>query len=112
MQVRIFAVILLLVYISTASAENWSRRYIESLPDSAFASIETGQGGKKIRHLPHHNLQGDVDIPHLKSALGRIHQVKWIDHANHAKAKAHLDKHYKDYKKERAKSRQLKDQQK
>jgi len=111
-RVKIFAVVFLLVFISTASAESWSRHYIESLPDSAFAAIETAQGGKKIRHLPHHNLAGDVDFPHLKSALGRIYQVKWIDPANHTKAKAHLDKHYKVYRKERAKSQQLKDTQK
>jgi competence ComEA-like helix-hairpin-helix protein len=51
---------------------------------------------------------GDVDISHLKSAIGRIHQVKWIDPANFAKAKDHLDQHYHVYKEERAKARGLK----
>jgi competence ComEA-like helix-hairpin-helix protein len=89
-------------------AEKWSQRYIDSLPDSAFASIEVTKDGKKIRHLPHHNYVGDVDISHLKSAIGRIHQVKWIDPANFAKAKDHLDQHYHVYKEERAKARGLK----
>jgi competence ComEA-like helix-hairpin-helix protein len=44
----------------------------------------------------------------LKSALGRIHQVKWVDSANSAKAKDHLDQHYQVYKQERAKARGLK----
>jgi competence protein ComEA len=100
--------IFLLFVVSPALAEKWSQRYIESLPDSAFAAIETTKDGKKIRHLPHHDHLGKVDISHLKSALGRIHQVKWIDPANFAKAKDHLDQHYQAYKQERAKARGLK----
>ncbi len=100
--------IFLLVVVSPALAEKWSQRYIESLPDSAFASIEVTKDRKKIRHLPHHNHVGEVDISHLKSAFGRIHQVKWVDPANFAKAKDHLDQHYEAYKEEKAKARGLK----
>ena len=100
--------IFLLFVISPALAEKWSPRYIENLPDSAFAAIEIAKDGKKIRHLPHHNYVGEIDIYHLKSALGRIHQVKWIDPANFAKAKNHLEQHYQVYKQERAKARGLK----
>jgi competence ComEA-like helix-hairpin-helix protein len=100
--------IFLLFVVSPALAEKWSQRYIESLPDSAFASIEITKDGKKIRHLPHHNHLGEVDIAHLKSALGRIYQVKWIDPTNFAKAKAHLEQHYQVYKDELAKARGLK----
>ena len=64
--------------------------------------------GKKVRHLPHHNHLGEIDISHLKSALGRIHQVKWIDPINFEKAKNHLDEHYQAYKQERAKAQGLK----
>jgi competence ComEA-like helix-hairpin-helix protein len=100
--------IFLLFIVSPALAEKWSQRYIENLPDSAFAAIEITKDGKKIRHLPHHNYVGEVDIPHLKSALGRIHQVKWIDSANVGKAKDHLDQHYRVYKQARAVARGLK----
>jgi len=99
---------ILLCVVRPALAEKWSQRYIESLPDSAFAAIEIAKDGKKVRHLPHHNHVGEIDIYHLKSALGRIHQVKWMDPANFAKAKNHLDQHYQDYKQERAKARGLK----
>ncbi len=99
--------VFLLFVVSTALAEKWSQRYIESLPDSAFAAIEITKDGKKIRHLPHHNHVGEIDIDHLRSALGRIHQVKWIDPANFTKAKDHLDQHYQVYKHERAKARGL-----
>ncbi|PIV22780.1 MAG: hypothetical protein COS40_05275 [Deltaproteobacteria bacterium CG03_land_8_20_14_0_80_45_14] len=100
--------IFLLLIVSPALAEKWSQRYIESLPDSAFAAIEIMKDGKKIRLLPHHNHVGEIDIYHLKSALGRIHQVKWIDPANFARAKDHLDQHYQVYKQERVKARGLK----
>jgi hypothetical protein len=97
--------IFLLLAALPASAEKWSKQYIRSLPDSAFAAIEITEDGKKIRHLPHHNQEGEVDINHLKSALSRVYQVKWINSANFAKAKEHLEQHYRDYKQERAKGR-------
>ncbi len=100
--------IFFLLAVSSARAEKWSQRYINSLPDSAFASIEIAKDGKKLRHLPHHNHLGEIDIHHLKSALSRIHQVKWIDSANFSKAKDHLDQHYQTYKQERAAARGLK----
>jgi comEA protein len=100
--------IFLLFIVSPAMADKWSERYIEGLPDAAFAAIEIAKDGKKVRHLPHHNHVGEIDIYHLKSALGRIHQVKWMDPANFPKAKDHLDQHYQVYKQERAKARGLK----
>ncbi len=106
--VGIFGLFLPLLIMSVGLAETWSQSYINSLPDSAFAAVETRADGKTVRHLPHHNLSGEVDIPHLKSALGRIHQVKWLDPTNFEKAKNHLDEHYQAYKKERAKAQGLK----
>lgn len=104
----ILGLFLPLVFVSVGLAEKWSQRYIDSLPDSAFAAVEMREDGKKVRHLPHHNHLGEIDISHLKSALGRIHQVKWIDPANFEKAKNHLDEHYQAYKQERAKAQGLK----
>ena len=104
----ILGLLLPLVFVSMGLAEKWSQRYIDDLPDSAFAVVEMREDGKKVRHLPHHQPSGEVDVPHLKSALGRIHQVKWIDPANFEKAKNHLDEHYQAYKQERAKAQGLK----
>ena len=98
----------LFIFILAALAEEWSQRYVESLPDSAFAVVEITQDGKKIRHLPHHNHLGEIDIPHLKSALSRIIEVKWINPTNFAKAKTHLEQHYQVYKEKRAKALGLK----
>ncbi len=97
--IKIFSAMIGLFFLCVlpALAEKWSYDYINRLPDSAFAVIEVTPDGKKVRHLPHHNLEGEVDIPHLKSALARIHQVKWIDPENFYKAKAHLEQHYQEY---------------
>lgn len=90
-----------------ASAETWSRAYVESLPDSAFAAVETDPLGRPVRHLPHHDQNGRVDIPHLKSARARLSQVKWHDPKNQAAARAHLDEHWWEYQRLRARDKGL-----
>lgn len=92
-------VVLLLLLASSADAAKWSRRYISSLDDSAFAAVEVTPEGKKVRHLPHHDHTGALDVTHLLSALGRIHQVKWIDPRNKEAAEQHLREHVREYKK-------------
>jgi hypothetical protein len=79
----------------------WDTAYINDLPDSAFAVI--GAGGEKddqgrtvprtLRHLPHHNADGSLDIPHLRNALARLNQ---IEGASQAEAKRHLCAHAKE----------------
>lgn len=76
-----------------AQAAKWSPAYARSLPDEAFAAIETTPEGKRVRHLPHHDHTGALDLPHLRSAVARWHQVKWHDPATAADARAHLDAH-------------------
>ncbi|MBI3780518.1 MAG: hypothetical protein HY278_05625 [candidate division NC10 bacterium] len=95
---QVIGLALLLLFIaSSAEAAKWSRPYITSLEDSAFAAIETTPEGKKIRHLPHHDHTGKLDVPHLLSALGRIDQVKWLDPRNRATAERHLKDHLNEY---------------
>ena len=94
-------VLLLLCFVTFASAAQWSRRYINSLDDSAFAAIEITSEGKKMRHLPHHDHTGKLDVTHLLSALGRIHQVKWIDPRSKQAAEQHLRDHMKEYRQAR-----------
>jgi hypothetical protein len=76
-----------------ADAAKWSRQYIRQLPDSAFAAVETAPGGKTVRHLPHHDAEGNLDIPHLCNALSRHGHVKWRDPANAEAARFHLREH-------------------
>ena len=90
--------LLLLFIASSAEAAKWSRRYITSLEDSAFAAIEVTPEGEKIRHLPHHDRAGRLDVTHLLSALARVHQVKWLDTRNKEAAEQHLRDHMREFK--------------
>jgi len=81
---------------AAAEAANWSRAYMNALPDEAFAVVEERPDGTRVRHLPHHDAQGRVDLPHLRSALSRLHQVHWVDPANAARARQHLLDHLRE----------------
>lgn len=87
---------LVVALVLPAAAAQWSRASIRSLPDSAFASVEVRSDGTKVRHLPHHDHEGNVDASHLRSALSRIHQVKWLDPAEKARAFQHLRDHIRE----------------
>lgn len=76
-----------------ARAGDWSSTYVRALPDEAFAAIETAPEGRRLRHLPHHDYAGALDLPHLRSAVARWHQVKWRDPTAAEAARAHLDSH-------------------
>ena len=64
------------------------------LPDSAFAVVEIAPDGRKLRHLPHHDETGALDLAHLKAALARRGQVKWLDPTNEDVARRHLEEHW------------------
>jgi len=97
----------------------WTGKYINSLPDSAFAVIEPDYKSgktedKNARHLPHHDGSGDlgkavsnvnIDMSHYKNARARANQVKPITESItteelRAKAVAHLERHHKQLLKE------------
>ena len=88
-----FVVWALALVASTGIAEEWSRARIERLPDSAFAAIETARDGRQVRHLPHHDETGALDVAHVNAARARLGQVKWIDPRNEALAREHLEEH-------------------
>jgi len=81
----------------------WTRRFINDLPDAAFAHIEPGgekdENGRTVprskRHFPHHGAgvkkgseHGTVDKPHLRNALARARQSP-----HGSKAVPHLERH-------------------
>ena len=76
-----------------AEAATWTGQYVRQLPDAAFASVETAPDGTKIRHLPHHDAGGKLDLSHLCSAQGRLQQVKWVEPVNAEAARQHLQEH-------------------
>ena len=69
---------------ASLEAAKWSRKFMNDLPDSAFAWIQPG--GKKngddktvprsYRHLPYKDSSGNVDLPHLRNAIARLGQGK------------------------------------
>ena len=60
----------------------WSRAFINDLPDDAFLYVEPGgekdEGGqtvpRSLRHFPVRDQRGELDLPHLRNALARIPQ--------------------------------------
>jgi hypothetical protein len=76
-----------------ARADLWSRAYVGALPDEAFAIVHVRPDRTKSRHLPHHDADGRVDVPHLRSALARLGQVHWEDPADAERARQHLLAH-------------------
>ncbi len=84
------------------SAADMTAAEINNLPDSAFALVENCYGktsdDKNARHLPHHNADGSINLPHLRNALARVNQIKPVcPNENQADmvatARAHLEKH-------------------
>lgn len=59
----------------------WTTQFINNLPNSSFAVIETGYKdgmSKNARHLPFKDGGGKVDLPHLRNALARANQIKSV----------------------------------
>lgn len=79
-----------------AVVEQWSQARIARLPDAAFAAVETAPDGRTVRHLPHHDETGAVDLAHLKAARSRLGQVQWLGPASEEVARRHLDEHWRD----------------
>ena len=52
----------------------WTTAYINSLPDSSFAVIE----GDNARHLPFIDVNGKVDLPHLRDAFAMVNKINPI----------------------------------
>lgn len=62
----------------------WTTRYIDSLPDSAFAYVAPGghrdRTGRAVpralRMLPYKNRRGGIDPDHVRNALARFDQTR------------------------------------
>ena len=62
----------------------WTSKYINDLPDSAFLFISPGgekdESGRTrpraLRHLPYRNDDGKIDLPHLRSAISQMPKTK------------------------------------
>lgn len=69
---------------STHEDAVWKSSYVNNLADTAFLYIEPGgskdEGDRttprSLRHFPYRNDTGDVDLVHVRDAIGRIAQSK------------------------------------
>jgi hypothetical protein len=77
----------------SAAAGPWTRAQVRALPDEAFAVVHVRPDGTTSRYLPHHDADGGLYLPHLRSALARLRQVRWEDPADADQARQHLLAH-------------------
>lgn len=73
--------------------QGWSDITIRLLSDSSFAVVEV-ETGKKIRHCPHHDLNGKIDEEQLIYVLGTLEGETWLYPENKEIARKHLESHY------------------
>ncbi len=84
------AAAVMILGLGRAQAKGWDKKYVGSLPDASFASVETGSSGEKLRHLPYRDDSGKVDAAHLRAALRAWKKVKWQNQADAQPALAQL----------------------
>uniref|UniRef100_A0A6M3K194 Putative peptidase n=1 Tax=viral metagenome TaxID=1070528 RepID=A0A6M3K194_9ZZZZ len=61
----------------------WSAAYINDLPDSSFAHVESGgekdvvgkTAPRSLRHLPYKDADGNIDMYHLRNTLAKAKQA-------------------------------------
>ena len=71
----------------------WTRQYVDNLPDSAFAAVYK-ENDRLTRKFPHHEANGNVDLPHLRNANARLPQSE-IPSEYKRQAMKHLATHKK-----------------
>lgn len=93
---RTFLFSLLVFFICSANSgicQGWGKNEIWLLPDSSFAVVEV-KDGRKIRHCPHHDANGSLDVEQLIYVLGALDNEEWVDQKNRKTAEKHLTNHY------------------
>jgi hypothetical protein len=83
-------------------AAEWDTAYINRLDDKCFAYVVKGEKdeeGKTVprtnRNLPHHKMNGDIDLPHLRNAMARVTHTS-LSKEQQKEAHDHLLKHYRE----------------
>ena len=87
---------LIIIFLGCSSSgicQEWKPAKISLLPDSSFALVET-EKGKKIKHCPHHDINGKLDEEQLIYVLGTFDNEVWVDLTNREVAEKHLTQHY------------------
>jgi len=90
----ILAVLLIHMTKGITIAQEWADLYINQLPDTSFAVIETDDFGKEHRHCPYRDVNGEIDVEQLIYCLGTLDRETWIDSDSEWLAKKRLKLHY------------------
>jgi len=85
--------ILSLINEGSGLCQGWPDIKIRLLSDESFAVVETTTG-KKLKHCPHHDLNGELDMEQVIFCLGILEKETWLYPGNKAVALKHLEKHY------------------
>ncbi len=88
----------------SGQCQGWTDLEIRLLPDESFAVIEEDMYENKIRHCPHHDLNGKLDEEQLIYLIGTFEQEEWLDLKNKEAAKKHLLMHYERFYKQAKKN--------
>jgi len=79
----------------SVSKATWTTAYVNDLPDSSFALVESGDKDgegkttpRSLRHLPYKDAEGKVDLPHLRNAIARANQIKLKDGSTISESRA------------------------
>ena len=76
--------------------QGWDDIKISLLPDTSFAVVENDVG-KIVRHCPHHDINGNLDVEQLIYVLGTLDDEVWVNPSNRKIARKHLEKHYNSF---------------
>ena len=85
--------ILSLINEGSGLCQGWPDIKIRLLSDESFAVVEVATG-KKLRHCPHHDLNGELDMEQVIFCLGTLEKKTWLYPENKAVSRKHLEKHY------------------
>ena len=85
--------ILSLINEGSGLCQGWPDIKIRLLSDDSFAVVETATG-EKMRHCPHHDLNGKLDMDQVIFCLGSLEKEAWLYPENKIVARKHLEKHY------------------
>ena len=91
----LFSVLTLVLWCEgTGRCQGWPDIKTRLLSDESFAVVEENTVGRKVRHCPHHDLNGRLDEEQLIFVLGTLELETWLDPKNKEIARKHLEKHY------------------
>ena len=90
-------VLFMMLTIDMGHCMGWPEIKTRLLPDEAFALIEYDVGSR-VRHCPHHDLNGFLDLEQMIYVLGAIDNETWLNPKNKVIAEAHLKNHYDRFK--------------